>query len=674
MFLAAIELTTIDWVIIVGFFALALGIGVMTSRQAGKSESDFFLGGRNLPWWMLGLSMVATTFSTDTPNYVTNVVRETGVARNWEWWAFLITGMLTVFVYAKLWRRSSVTTDVEFYELRYSGKSAAFLRGFRAFYLGVVYNVLIMAMVGVAAIKIGGVMLGLNPYESLIYASLITMVFSVLGGFKGVLLTDCVLFFLAMLGAFAAAYYALGHEQVGGISGMMTHFQANEELADKLNILPALDNTEMWLTLLIIPLAVQWWASYYPGSEPGGGGYLVQRMLASKDEKNALGATLFFNIAHYALRPWPWIIVALCSLIVFPMDSKADRDAAADALKAPAMVEQVEAYNEDTKAFTLAQPEVAETIRALKFQAAGTTSLRESFDDKAVPDDKVAHDLGYSAMLTLIPAGWIGLIIASLAAAYMSTISTHLNWGSSYVVNDLYLRFVKPEASQKELVWVGRLSTVLLMVLAAVLALFIKSAAQAFQMVILLGAGTGLIYILRWFWWRINAWSEITGMLVSLVVVLTFIVLEKQGVVINGKVKLLLGVGITTFAWIAVTLMTTPVNTETLYNFIERINPAGPGWGKVRGMAAAQGRQLKSMHKPDSLSMGVVGMLAGCLLVYGALFATGYVIYSQWGKAIVGMLVALVGTAGIIIVFKKLGDDDTPPEALEKTLPESSTP
>lgn len=297
------QLEFIDWAMIFGFFVIALGIGVAVSKSSGKSEEDFFLGGRSMPWWLLGFSMVATTFSTDTPNFVTDVVRQQGVAGNWNWWAFLLTGMLTVFVYARLWRRSGVTTDVEFYAIRYSGGAARFLRVFRATYLGIAYNVLIMAMVSVAAIKIGAVMLGLSPWQTLGIAMLVTVIFSAMGGFKGVLLTDFLLFIIAMVGAFVAAYYALGHESVGGISGMMEKFSSNPELAAKLDILPSTSNIDLFFGVFVICLAVQWWAAYYPGAEPGGGGYLVQRMLAAKDEKHSLGATLFFNIAHYAVRP-----------------------------------------------------------------------------------------------------------------------------------------------------------------------------------------------------------------------------------------------------------------------------------------------------------------------------------------------------------------------------------
>ncbi|MDX5478686.1 MAG: Na+:solute symporter, partial [Cyclobacteriaceae bacterium] len=448
------NISLIDWSIIIAFFVISMLIGVLTSRKAGTSAKEFFLSGRNMPWWLLGVSMVATTFSADTPNLVTDIVRTNGVSGNWVWWAFLLTGMLTVFVYAKLWRRSEVTTDLEFYELRYGGKPAAFLRAFRAIYLGVFFNVVIMATVSLAAIKIGGVMLGLAPWETLLLASVVTVIYSSLGGLKGVLLTDFFQFFIAMAGAIGAAIYVLDMPEIGSLNNLLTH----PNVSDKLNILPDFNDWNLVIPLLIMPLAIQWWATWYPGAEPGGGGYIAQRMLSAKDEKNAIGATLFFNIAHYAMRPWPWIIIALSSLIIFPQVS----------------------------------------------------DMQEAFPH--IPVDKLGNDLAYSAMLTFLPTGLIGIVLASLIAAVMSTLSTHLNWGSSYVVNDFYQRFLKPEASDKELVAVGRISTVLLMVLAAFLALALSSALEAFNILLQIGAGTGLIFILRWFWWRINAYTEIAAM------------------------------------------------------------------------------------------------------------------------------------------------------------------
>lgn len=413
-----VALETLDYAIIIGFFATTLIVGLLVAKKSGKSSSEYFLSGRNMPWWLLGISMVATTFSTDTPNLVTDIVRNQGVSGNWVWWAFLITGLLTVFVYAKLWRKSEVNTDIEFYELRYGGKPAKFLRGFRAVYLGVIFNVMAMSAVTLAAIKIGQIMLGLTPLETIGYAGLVTVIFSTIGGFKGVVYTDFILFFAAMAGGIGAAYYCVNLPEVGGMEGLM----ANEAVIDKINILPDFNDTTTLITLLIIPLAVQWWSAWYPGAEPGGGGYIAQRMLAAKDENHAIGATFFFNALHYALRPWPWILVALASIVVYP----------------------------------------------------DIASIHEAFPN--IVESKLGDDLAYSAMLTKLPSGLLGLVMASLIAAYMSTISTHLNWGSSYVVNDFYARYVKPKASQKELVNVGRISTVLLMVVSSGVALLLTNA------------------------------------------------------------------------------------------------------------------------------------------------------------------------------------------------------
>ncbi|MBL4642602.1 MAG: Na+:solute symporter, partial [Flavobacteriaceae bacterium] len=452
-----VSLSTLDYTLIILFFSITLFIGIYVSKKSGKNSTEFFLSGRTMPWWLLGLSMVATTFSTDTPNLVTDIVRTDGVSGNWVWWAFLITGLLTVFVYAKLWRKSNVNTDLEFYELRYGGKPAKFLRKFRALYLGVIFNVITMSAVTLAAIKIGGIMLGLEPWQTVLSAGLITVIFSAVGGFKGVVYTDFILFFVAMGGAIWAAVYLVNLPEVGGLEALLT----NENVVDKLSILPDFNNTKGIITLLIIPLAVQWWSSWYPGAEPGGGGYIAQRMLAAKDANHAIGATFFFNIMHYALRPWPWIIVALASLVVFP----------------------------------------------------DIASISEAFPN--IAQDKLGHDLAYSAMLTKLPSGLLGIVLASLIAAYMSTISTQLNWGSSYIVFDFYKQHVNPKASEKKLVAVGRISTVLLMILSAGLALLMQNAMEVFEMMLLFGAGTGLIFILRWFWWRINSWTEITAMFAS---------------------------------------------------------------------------------------------------------------------------------------------------------------
>jgi Na+/proline symporter len=639
-------LESIDWGIILAFFVVALLVGVWVARRAGRSSSEFFLSGRHMPWWLLGMSMVATTFSTDTPNLVTDIVRQNGVAGNWVWWAFLLTGMLTVFVYAKLWRRTGVMTDVEFYEVRYSGKPAAFLRGFRALYLGVFFNVMIMAAVSLAAIKIGEVMLGFSPMKTILVAALVTVAFSTLGGFRGVLLTDFLLFFVAMVGAVAAAVVALDLPEVGGLSGMLSH----PSLADKLSIFPSFDvskeeSTQLLITVFIIPLAVQWWSVWYPGSEPGGGGYIAQRMLAAKDENHAVGATFFFNAAHYALRPWPWIIVALCSLIVFPLDSKPDRDAAKAALNAPDMKPLVQQWEADPESVGGA---VAAKIQALRTQQQGLTAIQKAFP-KA---ERVGHDMGYPAMLTFLPRGLLGLVLASLIAAYMSTISTHLNWGSSYVVNDFYKRFVKSDAGEKELVWVGRISTVVLMVLTAVLALWLKSSYQAFGILLQIGAGTGLLFLLRWFWWRVSAFSELAGMIVSFLVAVYFEFVHTTALGAEQPAmawKLVIGVGITTATWIVATFLTRPTASGRLREFYRLALPGGPGWRGVVADARAAGDAIDAGEGKWTVPLGILCMFAGCVAVYSALFATGFFLY---GNVVPGIILAVAGVVAAAFLFR----------------------
>jgi SSS family transporter len=576
------NLSMLDWGIIFAFFAVTLFIGLYASRGAGKSYSEFFLSGRDMSWWLLGVSMVATTFSADTPNLVTDLVRTHGVAGNWSWWAFLLTGMLTVFVYARLWRRSGVLTDLEFYELRYSGKPAAFLRGFRAIYLGVFFNVMIMATVSLAAIKIGAVMLDLEPVETLLITSIITVIYTSIGGLKGVVLTDFFQFILAMIGMVVAAVYIVNLPEVGGLSKMLAH----PNVSGKLNFLPDFSDSKQLIPLFLMPLAVQWWSVWYPGAEPGGGGYIAQRMLSAKDEKNAVTATLFFNIAHYALRPWPWILIALASLIVFP----------------------------DIASLQAAFPHL---------------------DPKVVK-----NDLAFSAMLNLLPAGLIGLLIAALLSAFMSTISTHLNWGSSYVVNDFYKRFLRPDAPQNELVNVGRISTVVLMIMAALLALALENALQAFNILLQIGAGTGLIFILRWFWWRVNAYSEITAMVVSFMLALYFeLGMENP---LPEHIKLLAGVGITTVAWVAVTFLTAPSSQETMLRFFKLIQPSPTGWKPVIEKGIASGELDSNEIIPGKLPNQILGMFLGCILVYSALFSIGFIIYGNMMPALLSGFVALI--------------------------------
>jgi len=600
------QLNTLDYILIIGFFSIVLLIGIIVSKTAGKSSSEFFLSGRTMPWWLLGLSMVATTFSTDTPNLVTDIVRTNGVSGNWVWWAFLITGLLTVFVYAKLWRKSNVNTDLEFYEMRYGGAPARFLRKFRAVYLGVIFNVITMSAVTLAAIKIGGIMLGLEPWQTVISAGLITVTFSALGGFKGVVYTDFLLFFVAMGGAIGAAYYLVNLPEVGGIGAMM----ANENVAGKLNILPDFSNREALITLFIIPLAVQWWSSWYPGAEPGGGGYIAQRMLAAKNENHAIGATFFFNIMHYALRPWPWILVALASLVVFP----------------------------------------------------DVASIQEAFPN--IAQDKLGHDLAYSAMLTKLPNGLLGLVLASLVAAYMSTISTQLNWGSSYIVYDFYKQQINPKASEKRLVAVGRLSTVALMVFSAILALLLQNALQLFEVLLVFGAGTGLIFILRWFWWRINAWSEITAMFASGIISISLKLTPAGPWLFDANEGILPSwteypfvVLVTTAIWLGATYVTQPESKEVLREFYKKIQPGGPGWAKVIRDAEKDQQEIANKDEKWSVPAGIWAMLLGCVLIYTCMFATGFWIYGDYVQAAILTAVAVVSGYSLSRVWLKLKDN-----------------
>lgn len=573
------QLAPIDWILIISFFILFLIIGIVVSKKSGKNTQEFFLSGRNMPWWLLGVSMVATTFAADTPGLVTELVRNNGVSGNWVWWAMLLTGMLTVFFYAKLWRRSGINTDLEFYELRYSGKSASFLRGFRAIYLGVIFNIITMAGVCLAGAKIANILLGISQQEALLYSSIIVVLYSSLGGLKGVLITDLIQFIIAMVGSIWATIYIINIPEIGGLQNLLTH----ENVSDKLNILPDFSNSEMLITLFIIPFAVQWWSTWYPGAEPGGGGYIAQRMLAAKDEKNATWATLFFNFAHYAIRPWPWILVGLASLVIFPtMES------------------------------------IAVAFPNLNAEMQG-------------------HDVAYAAMMTYLPAGLIGIVLTSLIAAFMSTISTQLNWGSSYIVNDFYGRFIKQNASEKEKVLVGRISTVLLMLCAALFSFYIKSAKDVFDLLLQIGAGTGLLFILRWFWRRINPYSEIAAMVISFLIAVFFFVNKKLDTPLfelEGHWQLVIGVFITTLGWILVTLFTKPTNNDTITSF-ERL---------VFGEES----------KFHNIGYKILAFFLGIIGTYSFLFATGYFIYGNTIPAIALSITTVLCAVALVKLWKKI--------------------
>ncbi len=589
------NLHAIDFAILALFFLSTLYIGWRAMRKAGKDSSEFFLSGRSTPWWLLGFSLVATTFAADTPNFVTNVVRTEGVAGNWVWWAFLPTGMTTVFIYARLWRKLGVMTDIEFYETRYSGKSGAFVRGFRTMYLGLCVNTLIMANVTLAIVKIFGVMLGFTELETLLISGTVTVVFSMIGGFSAVLWADFVLFIIAMAGSVAAAVVAVNLPEVGGLHALIS----NEAVASKLSFMPDFHNPTAVITLLVVPLAVQWWSAWYPGAEPGGGSYTAQRMLAAKTPGHAVGATLFFNFCHYAVRPWPWILVALASIIVFP----------------------------------------------------DLGSLKEAFPK--VPDDIVKDDIAYPAMMTLLPPGIFGIVIASLFAAYMSTIATHLNLGASYMVNDFYKRFIDKNASEKKLVLWGRVWTVIFMILACYVSVYLESARKAFDIILSIGAGTGLLFLLRWFWWRLNAYSEIAAMCFALPTACFFQLhkFPEDSMMANSSVQLVASVAITTVGWLLVTFLTPPDDKETLREFVRKTRAGGPGWKKVYDDAAKDGVELIGAKDRWSVPLGILCSVVGCIAIYAALFAVGALLY---GEIVFGAILLAVAVFGSVALFRCL--------------------
>jgi solute:Na+ symporter, SSS family len=602
-------LANIDWIIIIVYLVILTIIGIVTSKSGGKDSESFFLSKRNMPWWLLGFSMVATTFSIATPNLITDMVRTGGVAKNWLWLSFLLSGMLTVFVYAKLWSRSKIMTDLEFYEIRYSGKVAAVLRGFRAIYLGFLFNILIIAGSSLAFIKVTAIMTNINPLIILFIVCIVTVFYSTLGGLNSILWTDFFQFILAMLGAVIPAVIIVGSPRVGGMSNLLN----NELLHGKTSLLPDFSDPVMLVTIFIIPLTIQWWAAWYPGSEPGGGGFIAQRMLSAKSEKHAVGATLLFNIMHYAIRPWPWIIVGLCSLIIFP----------------------------------------------------DITSMVESFKD--VPAKYIQNDIAYPVMLReFLPAGILGLVLASLYAAYMSTISTQLNWGASYLVNDFHVRFINPKASEAEKVLIGRLWTIAFMVFSTILALFLENALQAFQYMIMIGAGTGLIYLLRWFWWRINAWSELSAMagavFFSVVIIIIehffLIRLDERNVSLFGfelsvafwdALKFVIIVMLNTVVWLAVTFITKPCKEEVLIKFCENIRPGGPGWKKIESKIT---RKSSEKEYKWNVPVGLVCMSLGCLAIYSLVFAIGHLIY---GNMIYFATLLVVSVTSSVFLFRLWG-------------------
>jgi solute:Na+ symporter, SSS family len=596
-----LHLQAIDWIIVAATLIICFFPALFFARRAGKNTSEFFVSGRSVPWWLAGLSMVATTFSSDTPNLVTDIVRRQGVAGNWVWWAFVLTGVATVFFYARMWRRSGVMTDLEFYELRYSGKAASVVRGFRSVYLGLFYNCLIMATVNLAACKIAAILFGLERWQTVLLVGALNVVFATHSGLWGVLVIDMIQFFIKMTAVIAAAYFALSLPEVGGLSGMVEKLSVlkGPNGLNYLNILP--DFTNNWdiaVAVFIMPIAVQWWAVWYPGAEPGGGSYIAQRMLASKSEKDSLGAVLFFNIAHYVLRPWPWILVGLCSIIVFPQ------------------------LSDIQKAF----PNLDPTL--------------------------LGHDIAYPAMLKFLPVGFIGLMVGGLIAANSSTNLTHLNWGASYLVHDFYRRFFRRDADEKHYVFVARLVTVGLFICASSMVFVLDTAKDAFDIILQVGAGTGLLYLVRWFWWRVNAWSEVVAMVSSFAVSVLLLILNKNGVHISTHIALLVTIAFTTVCWLLMTYFGPETDRQTLIDFYKKVRPFGPGWKQIREEAGISPEEARSTG--ENMPMALLGWVAGTAAIWSALFTVGNFLYGRTSYALILLGVFLVSGSALIFVFNKL--------------------
>jgi Na+/proline symporter len=598
------HLQFIDWVIVFASLFICFVPALFFRKRAGESTSEFFVSGRAVPWWLAGLSMVATTFSSDTPNLVTDIVRRNGVAGNWVWWAFTLTGVATVFFYARMWRRSEVMTDLEFYELRYSGKAAGVVRGFRSVYLGFLFNCIIMATVNLAACKIAAILFGLERWQTLALVGILNVVFATVTVLWGVLVIDMIQFFIKMTAVIAAAYFAVQH--VGGMPTLISTLSAKTgpNGVHFLNMLPDFrSNWDLAIAIFIMPLAVQWWAVWYPGAEPGGGSYIAQRMLASKSEKDSLGAVLFFNIAHYVLRPWPWILVGLCSLIVYPQ------------------------LSDIQKAFPNLDPRL------------------------------LGHDIGFPAMLKFLPVGFIGLMVGGLIAANSSTNLTHLNWGASYLVHDFYRRFLKKDATEKHYVMAGRLATIALFFSAGALVFVLETAKDSFDIILQVGAGTGLLYLVRWFWWRVNAWCEVNAMISSFGFSILLLILRKAGIVIPTHYALILTVLATTVVWVLTAFFARQTDPQTLVKFYKKVRPFGPGWEPVRREAGISREEAKSTG--DNFPVALVGWVSGSLTIWSALFAVGNFLYGRLTYAFVLLGVFIVSGSVLLRVINRLWGKET---------------
>ena len=604
------HLQLIDWLIVLATLLICFVPALFFGKRAGRNTTEFFVSGRAVPWWLAGLSMVATTFSSDTPNLVTDIVRQRGVAGNWVWWAFVLTGVATVFFYARMWRRSEVMTDLEFYEIRYSGKAASIVRGFRSIYLGLFFNCVILATVCLAACKIANILFGLPRWQTLLLCGLLNVVFAAHSGLWGVLVIDMLQFFIKMTAVIAAAFFAVQH--VGGLPVMVERLSAprlapdGQTLLHYLNVLPDFSsNWDLVVAVFIMPLAVQWWATWYPGSEPGGGSYIAQRLLASRSERDSLGAVLFFNVAHYVLRPWPWILVGLCSLLVYP--ELADIQ----------------------KAFPNLDPHL------------------------------LGHDIAYPAMLKFLPVGFIGLMVGGLIAANSSTVLTHLNWGASYLVHDFYRRFLNRGAAEQHYVRAGRLTTVGLFACAGGMVYLLDSAKSAFDLILQIGAGTGLLYLLRWFWWRITAWCEVVAMISSFGISLVLLILKTQcGVAISTHYALLLTIAVTTVCWMVTAFVGPQTDRQTLIEFYRKVRPFGPGWRRIREAAGVSAAEAAATR--ENIPLALLGWSAGCAAIWSSLFAVGNFLYGRIGLALwlSGVFIACGGV--LLYVINQLWAGQSP--------------
>jgi solute:Na+ symporter, SSS family len=599
------NLSVLDWTVIAAYFLFNLGIGLYYARRAGGSTNEFFLSGRNVPWWLAGTSMVATTFAADTPLAVTGFVAKNGIAGNWLWWNFVMSGMLTVFLYARLWRRAGVMTDIEFAELRYSGKPAAFLRGFRALYLGLPINCIILGWVNLAMVKILEITLGLTKTGAILVVIgmlLFTAFYTALSGLWGVLVTDLFQFALKMAMVIVLAIVAVN--AVGGIDSLKTKISAMDAASgsgSRLAFFPEFDSVWMPAITLFVYLAVIWWSTWYPGAEPGGGGYVAQRIFSAKNERHGLLATLWFNIAHYALRPWPWILTALASLILYPE-----------------LVDKESGYIR-----TLLDPNV-------------------------------------------FPSYLRGFMLAAFAAAYMSTIGTQLNWGASYVINDFYRRFVSRSETEKHYVIASQVVTLLLMIASLIVTFYMDSIGGAWKLLLVTGAGTGTVLLLRWYWWRINAWSEVSAMICAAIVSIFLQAVLKwdSDRPLDFAYLMLVTVGITTLVWVVVTLITKPEPVETLVAFYRRVRPEGPGWTDVAARA-----DLSASHAQGRLYLQFLNWILGVALIYGTLFGIGKLIFKEWVAGFAFLLVAIV--AGILI-SRNLSQGELPGETVRLEHAEES--